>query len=319
MQRLGDFRILREVGRGGMGVVYEAEQESLGRRVALKVLPLGAAEDQRQQQRFEREARAAARLHHNNIVPVFGVGRQENLSYYVMQFIDGISLDRWLRQTDNAKRQTPEYVRRVAQIGIQVAEALDYAHGQGIVHRDIKPANLLLDAQNTVWITDFGVARLAEEEGLTRAGDFVGTLRYMAPEQIHGEPDARSDVYSLGITLYELLAGQPAYRETSHMRLVRQIDEQDPQALRKLDPKIPRDLETIVAKAISRNPGHRYQTAGDLAEDLRRFLDDRPIRARRVSAIARSWRWCRRNRTTASLSALAAGAVTAAMVVGWVG
>jgi len=319
MQRLGDFRILREVGRGGMGVVYEAEQESLGRRVALKVLPLGAADDERQRQRFEREARAAARLHHTNIVPVFGVGRQDGLCYYVMQFIEGVALDRWLRENEVESRQTAQYVRRVAQIGIQAAQALHYAHEQGIVHRDIKPANLLVDKQGTVWITDFGVARLAEEEGLTRAGDFVGTLRYMAPEQVHGEPDSRSDVYSLGITLYELLAGQPAYPETSHLRLVQRIGEEDPVPLRRIQPNTPRDLETIVSKAISRDPGHRYANAGEMAEDLRRFLEDRPIRARRVSVVVRLWRWCRRNRTVAVLSALTAAAILAAMVVGWVG
>ena len=319
MQRLGDFHILREVGRGGMGVVYEAEQESLGRRVALKVLALGAADDERQRRRFEREARAAARLHHTNIVPVFGVGRQDELCYYAMQFIEGVTLDRWLRENEVEGRQTAEYVRRVVQIGVQVAQALHYAHQQGVVHRDIKPANLLVDKQGTVWITDFGVARLAEEEGLTRVGDFVGTLRYMAPEQIHGRPDARSDVYSLGITLYELLAGQPAYPETSHMGLVQRISKEDPVPLRRIQPNTPRDLETIVSKAIARDPSHRYANAGEMAEDLRRFLEDRPIRARRVSVAARLWRWCRRNRTVAVLSALTAAAVLVAMVVGWVG
>jgi len=318
LQQLGDFRVLREVGRGGMGVVFEAEQQSLGRRVALKVLPFGVADDERRRQRFEREARAAARLHHTNIVPVFGIGRQDGLCYYVMQFIEGVALDRWLRENEPQKRATAEYFRQVAEIGIQAAQALHYAHQQGILHRDIKPANLLVDKHGTVWITDFGVARVGQEEGLTRTGDFVGTLRYMAPEQIHGEPDARSDVYSLGITLYELLAGRPAYPDTSHLGLVQRIDKEDPVPLRRLQPHTPRDLETIVAKAIARDPGHRYANAGELAEDLRRFLEDRPIQAKRVSVAARLWRWCRRNRTVAALSALTAAAVLAAMLVGWV-
>ncbi|MFZ5831828.1 MAG: serine/threonine protein kinase, partial [Planctomycetota bacterium] len=318
-QRLGDFRILREVGRGGMGVVYEAEQESLGRRVAVKVLPAILSEDQQQQERFEREARAAARLHHTNIVPVFGVGRQDGMCYYVMQFIDGVPLDQWSEQTDDAKRQTAEHVRRVAEIGIQAAKALHYAHAHGILHRDIKPGNLLVDNQGVVWITDFGVARHVEEERLTRIGDFVGTLRYLPPEQFDGKVDARGDVYSLGLTLYELLAGRPAFSETSHTRLFRRIAEQEPPLLRSLQPSVPRDLETIVSTAISRDPRHRYQSAGELAEDLRRFLEDRPIQAQRVSAVARLWRWCRRNRAIAALSAFSAAAVLVAMIVGWVG
>jgi serine/threonine protein kinase len=361
LERLGDYHILREIGRGGMGVVYEARQESLGRRVALKVLSRSAASD-KHRQRFEREARAAAQLHHTNIVPVFGVGREEGLSYYVMQYIDGQCLSQLLGRlkrspaTDRTRHTAPtspdtlpfadsptdkpgaaslapspirkgdpdpmrgaHYHRWVAEIGLQVAEALHYAHGQGIIHRDIKPGNLLLDPQGTVWITDFGVARLAEEDELTAVGDVVGTLRYMAPEQLNGEADPRSDVYSLGLTLYELLALRPALDETSRGRLLRQLTDAAIPRLRTLRPDIPRDLETIISKAIAREPKHRYATAAALAEDLRAWLEDRPIRARRVGPVERLWRWGRRNRAIAALAGVALVSLVCAATTGWIG
>lgn len=355
LERLGDYHILREIGRGGMGVVYEARQESLGRRVALKVLSRSAASD-KHRQRFEREARAAAQLHHTNIVPVFGVGREEGLSYYVMQHIDGQCLSQLLgrlKRSPATDRTSPDtlpfadsptdkpgavsvtpsplrkgepdpmrgahYHRWVAEIGLQVAEALHYAHGQGIIHRDIKPANLLLDPQGTVWITDFGVARLAEEDELTAVGDVVGTLRYMAPEQFNGEADPRSDVYSLGLTLYELLALRPALDETSRGRLLRQLTDAAIPRLRTIRPDIPRDLETIISKAIAREPKHRYATAAALAEDLRAWLEDRPIRARRVGPVERLWRWGRRNRAIAALAGVALVSLVCAATIGWIG
>jgi hypothetical protein len=187
-----------------------------------------------------------------------------------------------------------QFYRSVARIGVQVADALAYAHGQKLLHRDIKPSNLLLDARGTVWVTDFG---LAKEEGddLTRTGDVVGTLRYMAPERFAGVSDARSDLYSLGLTLYEMLTLRPAFPETDRARLIQAITHQEPKAPRKLDPHTPRDLETIVLKAISKDPAGRYAAAEDLGEDLRRFLADRPIQARRTSTWERMRRWCRRN------------------------
>jgi serine/threonine protein kinase/tetratricopeptide (TPR) repeat protein len=393
LQRLGDFRILREVGRGGMGVVYEAEQESLGRRVALKVLPAQALADRHQQMRFQREARATARLHHTNIVPVYGVGQHDGLHYYVMQFIQGAPLDQVLTElkrlrqgksaaaapaatlTSDARRSEAEvvpadvarslltgtfqasdlgqtknrgsgqrppsdtprgdspqaprlgvsdsslrlpgqggsptlvdsghhYYLGVARIGIQVAEALDYANSQGIVHRDIKPSNLLLDNQATVWVTDFGLAKaLADTENLTHTGDIVGTLRYMAPERFTGQADARGDIYSLGLTLYELLVQHPAFAETDRNRLVHQVTHTEPSPPRQLNPDIPRDLETIVLKAIDHEPARRYQTAAAMALDLKRFVEDKPIGARRVTQAERLWRWCRRNPALASLAA----------------
>lgn len=364
LERLGDYRVIREIGRGGMGIVYEAEQEALGRHVALKVLPISPGVDSQGLLRFRREARSAARLHHTNIVPVFDIGERDGVHYYAMQFIQGQSLDavitelRRLRsrgsqqngppaaedqavQTaaaslagglvsgqfhgedllrDAASAPTDEgtgsaavstssilkntsdfsaksdfhFYRSVARIGLQVAEALAYAHGQRIWHRDIKPANLLLDARGTIWVTDFG---LAKEEGgdVTRTGEVVGTLRYMAPERLNGVSDARSDIYSLGLTLYEILTLRPAFPEADRARLVQAIAHREPGAPRKIDSRIPRDLETIVLKAITKEPAGRYAAAEDVAEDLRRFLADRPIRARRVSSWERVRRWCRRN------------------------
>jgi WD40 repeat protein/serine/threonine protein kinase len=382
--RLGDYRILREIARGGMGVVYEAVQESLGRHVALKVLPHRRMADASQLERFQREARAAAMLHHTNIVPVFGVGEHEGVHYYAMQYIQGQSLDAVLHEvrrlrgeaatgtrssaghdqslaasvavdlvsgrfaedpgapsatvllgasgapspgmspspTDGAPKTGPgsassilgrsgsPYYRGVARIGMQAAEALAYAHHQKVLHRDIKPSNLLLDLQGTVWVTDFGLAKAEGNDALTRTGDIVGTLRYMAPERFKDQADARSDVYALGLTLYEMLTLEPAFVADERPRLIDKILHDEPSKPRQLDPKIPRDLETITLKAIAKDPSDRYRTASDLAEDLRRFLADRPILARRASGVEHVRRWCRRNPALAA----ATGAVAVALV-----
>lgn len=448
LTQLGDFRIVREVGRGGMGVVYEAEQVSLGRRVALKVLPRHLLTNEKHAKRFDREARAAARLHHTNIVPVFGVGEQDGVHYYVMQFIHGLGLDEVLvelkrlrnesaaaksglpptarqefeapavagengkiaaangqaiahvahslltgqfektvlvngsgaeesdqpsavsgqqgaggrgwtersagspgerraahesgqrvaadttlaqhadtavssgafalpgQSTATSKVQSQQvYWQSVARIGVQAADALQYAHDQGIIHRDIKPGNLLLDARGSVWVTDFGLAKATDQQDLTHTGDLLGTLRYMAPEQFDGKADARSDVYALGLTLYELLAMQPGFDETDRRKLIKQVTTAAPVRLRLLDALIPRDLETIVHKAIERDPAQRYQTAGELAADLQRYLGDEPIRARRISPVTRFTRWCRRNPVVASLTSAIAVLITTAAVV----
>lgn len=494
LKRLGDFRIIREIGRGGMGVVYEAEQESLGRRVAVKVLPSIHLASPSAVRRFRREAKAAARLHHTNIIPVFGVGEQDGVHYYVMQYIPGLSLDEVLEELSRhylpsqpsastlsaenlsanaqsaqphlslsespllaksshppespplpetphppegpqeeipvetraareevwqlaqllltggfagatglataGKRATdssgslpivpavpassfsastpPEsgpstppqsgplhsrprgagssddgvsqssapasslqagpselaksadalskplrlgggYWRSVAGVGLQTANALHYAHQQGALHRDIKPGNLILDREGRVWVADFGLAKLLDQEDMTRSGDVVGTLRYMAPEQWEGRVDARTDVYGLGLTLYEMLTLRPAFDETDRARLIRQVMDEEPTPPRKLQPSVPRDLETIVLKAIARQPADRYQTAAELAEDLQRFLEDRPVRARRASALERLWRWCRRNKLVAALSAAVIGLLAVVAVVASVG
>jgi serine/threonine protein kinase/tetratricopeptide (TPR) repeat protein len=346
--RLGDFRIVREVGRGGMGVVYEAVQESLGRHVALKVLPVHAVLDPTHLERFRREAHAAARLHHTNIVPVFGVGEQDGVHYFAMQFIEGQGLDEVLgelkRRADavivpNGSSQTVpgestgtqskavspadtlrtvdptdtisrpgshiNYFNHVARIGVEVAEALAYAHSEGVQHRDIKPSNLLLDRHGTAWVTDFGLAKAEGSDDMTQTGDIVGTLRYLAPERFSGRSDERSDVYGLGLTLYELLTLRPAFDETDRSRLIRQITQTRPPAPRRLDRAIPRDLETIVLKAIDPDPHRRYASSAALAGDLRRFLDYLPIQARRSSALVRLGRWCRRNPALAAASGLA--------------
>jgi WD40 repeat protein len=197
------------------------------------------------------------------------------------------------------------YWQGVARLGVQVAEALAYAHDQGTLHRDVKPSNLLLDTQGTVWVTDFGLAKAAaDQDHLTHTGDIVGTLRYLAPERFQGQSDVRSDLYSLGLTLYELLTLRPAFHEADRNQLMQQVMHAEPPRPRKLNPAVPRDLETIVLKAIDRDPARRYQAAQELAEDLKRFVDDRPIRARRVSARERLWRWCRRNPLLAGMTAL---------------
>jgi WD40 repeat protein/serine/threonine protein kinase/tetratricopeptide (TPR) repeat protein len=395
LSQLGDYQILREVGRGGMGVVYEAQQLSLGRHVAIKVLPSRALLDPRQLGRFQREARSAAKLHHTNIVPVFGVGEQDGLHYYVMQFIKGLGLDVVLDELRRLRRprgkQTPtqadaqgrpthvtqelsavamargllsgafrppgssaalttapgeaspvapapgplapsasvraadtsatihlpgqsggstpsesggQYWQSVARVGMQVADALAHAAGQGILHRDIKPSNLLLDDTGNVWVTDFGLAKAAtDSDDLTHTGDIVGTLRYLAPERFEGPGDLRSDVYSLGLTLYEMLALRPAFDEADRNKLVKQVMHDEPLRPRKLNPGVPRDLETVVLKAIARDPAHRYQTPAEMADDLKRFVEDRPVKARRVSEAEKLWRWCRRNPLVASLLA----------------
>jgi tetratricopeptide (TPR) repeat protein/tRNA A-37 threonylcarbamoyl transferase component Bud32 len=312
-QRVGEYRILREIGRGGMGVVYEAEQEALGRRVAIKVLPAHLLANETLRARFHREAQAAARLHHTNIVPVFGVGECDGQCFYVMQLINGRGLDQIIRGSKIEDREAGSGdcqssildPRAVARLGVQVADALAEAHAQGILHRDVKPSNLLLDERGAVWVTDFGVAKLVEEANLTQSGDLVGTLKYMPPERFAGQSDARGDVYSLGVTLYELLTLRSAFPDTTPQHLICLITEEMPVRPRKLNPAIPADLETIILKAAARDPAHRYQTAGELAEDLRRFLDDRPILAKRTGPLELAWRWCLRNPALASVTAVA--------------
>jgi serine/threonine protein kinase len=454
-RRLGDYRILREIGRGGMGVVYEAQQISLGRRVALKVLSGQVSSDRMAQERFRREARAAAKLHHTNIVPVYGVSQAEGVCFNAMQFIEGRGLDALItelrrlvdragsqptvdaasggrslwprgdrpRQASEAStlyeavevsrelhdiltgRLNPDsgpagtsptlrsnalagrsaasagdqterpanrhhlaltstnpgtataggttgprsehpptaalspsaspssnsstlpggtqlslvesgrraFFRSLAKIGRQVAGGLAYAHARGIVHRDIKPSNLLLDTEGVVWIADFGLAK-EDDEGLTKSGDILGTLRYIAPERFRGEGDARADVYALGLTLYELLTLRPAFASPDRLVMIEQIKTEDPPRPRSVDGRIPRDLETIVLKAIEKDPKARYQTAEAMGEDLRRFLADEPILARQVSALERYWRWARRNPVIAVLGGVLTGVLVLATV-----
>ena len=377
---LGDFRLVREIGRGGMGIVYEAEQISLRRRVALKVLPFAATLDARQIQRFRVEAQAAACLHHPHIVPVHGVGCDRGVHYYAMQLIEGQSLAAMIAElrrldgldppdgtaqglagvstsdlaarllsgpapdqpvgagsdaptvelpagasqpvaptprasrtrrdrtaTSGSSTRNRNYVRNAARLALEAAEALDHAHANGILHRDIKPANLLLDAQGRLWVTDFGLAQVRGDDRLTLSGDVLGTLRYMSPEQALGRRvviDGRTDVYSLGVTLYESLALHPAVDGRDRAEILHKIADQEPPSLRTVNPAVPADLETIVLKATAKDPAGRYATAQELADDLRNFLEDRPIRARRPGLLDRAAKWARRHQSVLMTAAV---------------
>lgn len=473
LERLKNYIILREIGRGGMGVVYEAYDETLARTVALKVMKVFRGEEEQTISRFQREAQMAARLHHTNIVPVYGYDDVDSQFFYAMQLIEGVSLDHFLRfheeeslraksqsqknklgrffestidahsnnaaqthRSDDSKpdgsdrsnaetvrvgvdnyyktmhatrklneqiseseraqesKQSQEprdktivpsngevldlnasdkifsqmfssvgdsslecaplnvtptklqrgqkhapqkkgkelinskqlskeeefpaskkgllsvniinadYYQKVCDVGIQVANALEYAHRHNVIHRDIKPSNLIVDHDGVVWITDFGLAKPIDENSLTRQGQQVGTLRYLAPEALDGHFSPLSDVYSLGLTLYELLTFTPAFQETNHAKLYKQVIDGKIESPRKRRPSIPKDLETIVLKSIDSSKENRYATAGELADDLKRFLEDRPIQARRLSIIEKSWKLCKRHKPVAVLSGL---------------
>ncbi len=342
---LGDFRLLREIGRGGMGVVYEAEQLSLGRRVALKILPLAATLDPKQLQRFKHEAQAAAHLHHTNIVPVFAVGCERGVHFYAMQFIEGQTLAEVIEELRRKNEECrgsanecpstfdllssfdpgpssvarrPTFFQVVAQLGVQAAEALEHAHGLGVVHRDIKPANLLVDGRGHLWITDFGLARFQNDPGLTLSGDLVGTLRYMSPEQAlakRGLVDHRSDIYSLGVTLYEFLTLQVVLDGRDREEVLQQLVWEEPRPPRRWNAALPRELETIVLKAMEKIPESRYATAQELADDLRRFLEDKPIRARRPTLRDRAIKWARRHKSAVAAAVVVLLVAVAALTV----
>lgn len=308
--RLDDFEILREIGRGGMGVVYEARHRSLDRRVAIKVLTRAAGMDPLARQRFLHEGRVAALIDHPNVVPVFQVGEADGVPFYVMPLIDGESLAAVIRR--NGPDEIP--FRSMARIGLQAAEALAAAHVRDIVHRDIKPGNVLLDAAGKAWIVDFGLAETPFADGLTRTGARLGTPRYMSPEQITGprdRVDSRTDIYSLGITLYELLTSKPAFAGDSETDLLQRIINTEPPKPSQINPAVPPDLETVVLKASARDPADRYQSSTALADDLRRFLEHRPVLARRPTMRARLRKWLRRNRRPVAITAttLIAGAL----------
>ena len=344
-----------------MGIIYEAVQLSLGRRVALKVLPLAAGLDNRSLQRFRQEAQAAAQLHHTNIVPVYAVGCERGVHYYAMQLIDGSSLDQiisqlcrdaephisalssgtraadiqkhsqqsnptevyrprtsaaedaalaetWTRAevtssvsadfSTQKSRSSAEFYRAAARLMMQAAEALEYAHQQGIVHRDIKPANLLIDTRRNLWITDFGLAHLHGAQNLTQTGDLVGTIRYASPEQVSGQRvvlDHRTDLYSLGATFYELITLKPVFSGLTRQVLLQQVLCQEPVSPRSIHRSVPPELDTILLKLLNKIATDRYDSAQELADDLRRFLHDEPIHAKPPSLMERMRKWGRRH------------------------
>lgn len=306
---LGDYRVERELGRGGMGVVFLAEDTRLERRVALKFLPVQAALDASLRERFRREARAAGRLHHPNIVAVHGLGEQEGLLYLILQYVEGLGLDRVARSSDLDPKD-------VARLGVDLADALSYAHSHGIVHRDVKPANVLVDGEGMVHITDFGLCELRGEEQLTRTDAVLGTPRYMAPEQLLGRSSAQSDVYGLGATLYEALTGRPPYDdERSGRASYEQRLAHPPMRPRRIVPGLPRALEAIVLKAMAPLPEQRYTGARALGDDLLAFLENRPVDAQPPGPADILRLAYRRNRLASWVLGLAAAALAVLTLV----
>jgi len=356
-RRLGDFEIVRELGRGGMGIVYEARQVSLNRKVALKVLSGSLGLTTKAILRFQREAEAAAKLHHTNIVPIYATGEQDGAHYYAMELIEGPGLDQVIAQMREMQKPASQkegsavaspsaatasgtgrpidwvtrtmglpppdastssethslsssslssgtgYFDTVARMVAEVADALDYAHAQGVIHRDIKPSNLLLSPVGRLSMNDFGLARMLEQPGMTVSGEFVGSPMYMSPEQIaagRAPLDHRTDIYSLGATLYELLTLQPPFQGVRRDQVIAQIIGKEPKPPRSINRRIPQDLETICLKMMEKDPDKRYQTAGNVAEDLRRYVNRFAISARRVGLVGRLARWAKRNRATAA-------------------
>ena len=372
--RLGDYHLGPVIGRGGMGVVHQAEHVLLGNSVAIKLLSASLDRPQ-MRERFLREASAAARMNHPNIIRVFDFGSHENTLYFVMPLVEGCGLhellscrsasavsatasrsalllgaqysqllDRSLtpihvetevrpfglsQESDSASfdansthveigdetevpANQPLFTDQqsiwtwVADLGTQAADALDYAHNIGIIHRDIKPSNLMLNLQGNVMVMDFGLAKVVNDQSLTGTGDVLGTLRYLAPEGLNGQTDARSDIYGLGLTLYELLCGEPAFARHERGKLIRDISQGNLQPLKRRVPKIPADLEKVIHKSIHVDPTSRYQTAGEMRDDLQRFLNGHPVSARYASLSYRASRWVARNRV---VSAMAGGLI----------
>ncbi len=302
-ERFGDYEIDGEIARGGMGVVYRARQVSLKRPVALKMILAGRLASDEEVRRFQREAEAAARLDHPNIVPIYEIGDHQGQRFFSMKLIEGGSL------AESIERGL-EDVRAAAQAIETVARAVHYAHLRGVLHRDLKPANILLDSGGQPHVTDFGLAKAQDgDRSLTQTGAIVGTPTYMSPEQVEGKRGRTgppSDVYSLGVILYELLAGRPPFKEESSIDTLRAILEKEPERPSAMNARVPRDLETICLKCLAKEPGRRYASAGALADDLQRFLAGRPIEARRTSAVERTWRWCKRNPALSSMTAAVA-------------
>ena len=334
---LGDFQLEEPIGRGGMGVVYRATQVSIGRTVAVKVLPFAATLDENQLQRFRNEVRAAGALNHPHIVPIYAVGEQRGVHYYAMQLIRGCSMAELIESIRTTEQPTLEPTddtlavansleitagtapshdnlnHQIAVLGHQAALGLAHAHACGVTHRDIKPANLMIDKAGKLWITDFGLAHVDSGQSLTMPGDFIGTLRFMSPEQASGntfDVDHRTDIYSLGISLYELATGAQAIAGESREQILSAVANDEPIPPRKLRPSLPIELETIILKCFEKDPRDRYASAEQLAADFASLLNNQPIAAKRRNSIDKARRWTRKN----SLLVLATALVTTTML-----